>query len=71
MAEGLRCGIIKFNKKDSSFIIIDKDRNIVFDSKDLKDGISGNDNEIVMRYLKILIIFIDKDNNMLFKNILV
>ena len=65
MDSDLRYGIIKYNKKEDTFIIIDRNRTMIFDSRvgflDLKalsskDELSNEEVNIVISYMKPLMI---------------
>ena len=65
MSDELRYGIIKYNRKENIFIIIDKNRTIIYDSRvglldlkalSLKDELESEDKNKLMAYMKPLMI---------------
>ena len=65
MSDNLRYGIIKFNRKENTFIIIDKTRTMIYDSRvgfldlkalSLKDKIENVDKNKFIAYMKPLMI---------------
>ena len=65
MSDELRYGIIKYNRKENSFIIIDKNRTTIYDSSvgfldlkalSLKDKLESEDKNKLIAYMKPLMI---------------
>ena len=65
MSDELRYGIIKYNRKEITFIIIDKNRTMVYDSRvgfldlkalSLKDKLESEDKNKLIAYMKPLMI---------------
>ena len=65
MSEELRYGIIKYNRKDHTFNIIDKNRTMIYDSRvgfldlkalSLKDKLESEDKKKLIAYMKPLMI---------------
>ena len=65
MSEELRYGTIKFNRKENTFTIIDKNRTMIFDSRvgfldlkalSLKDKLESEDKNKVIAYMKPLML---------------
>ena len=83
MSDQLRCGIIKYNRKENNFIIINKNRTMLYDSRvgfldlkalSLKDELESEDKNKVVAYMKPLMInatdrnTINHDNYQLYFN---
>ena len=65
MSDELRSGIIKYNRKENTFIIIDKNRTMTYDSRvcfldlkarSLKDKLENEDENKLIAYMKPLMI---------------
>ena len=65
MSDELRYGIIKYNRKENTFIIIDKNRTMIYDSRvdfldlkalSLKDKLESEDKNKLIIYMKPLMI---------------
>ena len=65
MSDELRYGIIKYNRKENNFIIIDKNRTMIYDSRvgfldlkacSLKDKLESEDKNKFIAYMKPLMI---------------
>ena len=65
MSDELRYGIIKYNRKENTFIIIDKIRTMIYDSRvgfldlkalSLKDKLESEDKNKLIAYMKPLMI---------------
>ena len=65
MSDELRYGIIKYNRKENTFIIIDKNRTMIYDSRvgfldlkalSLKDKLENEDENKFVAYMKTLMI---------------
>ena len=63
MSDELRYGIIKYNRKENTFIIIDKNRTMIYDSRvgfldlkalNLKDKLESDDKNKLIAYMKPL-----------------
>ena len=66
MSDELRYGIIKYNRKEKTFIIIDKNRTMIYDSRvgfldskalSLKDNLESEDKNKLIAYMKPLMIY--------------
>ena len=83
MSDELRYGIIKYNRKENIFIIIDKNRNMIYDSRigflvskalSLKDELEREDINKLIAHMKPLMInatdrnVINHDNNIFYFN---
>ena len=83
MSDELRDGVIKHNRKESTFIIFDKNRTMIFDSRvvfldlkalSLKDELEREDISKLIAYMKPLMInatdrnVINHDNNIYYFN---
>ena len=65
MSDELRYGIIKYNRKENTFIIIDKNRTMIYDSRvgfldlkalNIKDKLESEDKNKLIAYMKPLMI---------------
>ena len=65
MSDELRYGIIQYNKKENTFIIIAKNRTMIYDSRvgfldlkalSLKDNLESEDKNKLITYMKPLMI---------------
>ena len=83
MSDELRYGVIKYNRKENTFIIIDKNRTMIYDSRvgfldlkarSLKDKLESEDKIKLIAYMKPLVInatdrnTIDHDNYQFYFN---